>query len=74
MAKNSTIGDGPKAGVSCEKSQARAPVEKPSKNDVKPSRPGKKSNWDTSVLHAVVYHLNRHPENMEHNRILEPFT
>jgi hypothetical protein len=42
MAKKSTIDDSPKAGASCGKPQTKSPVDKLSKKDVKPSKPGKK--------------------------------
>lgn len=42
MAKKSTTGDSPKVGASGGKPQARAPADKPSKKDVKPSKLGKK--------------------------------
>lgn len=42
MAKNSTTSDSSKAGDACGKSHAKAPVDKPPKKDVKPSKAGKK--------------------------------
>jgi hypothetical protein len=42
MAKKSTMGDSPKACASGGKTQAKASADKPSKKDVKPSKPGKK--------------------------------
>jgi len=42
MAKNSTMSDSSKAGAACGKSQAKAPADKSSKKDVKPSKTGKK--------------------------------
>jgi hypothetical protein len=42
--------------------------------DKNPDQERKKNNGDKSVFQAVGYHFNQHPENIEHNRILEPFT
>ena len=42
MAKNSTIGNSEKAGSSCAKPQAKAPVDKHAKKDAKASKSGKK--------------------------------
>ncbi|WP_292389950.1 hypothetical protein [Methanosarcina sp. UBA5] len=42
MTKKPTMGDSSKASTSGGKPQAKASADKPSKKDVKPSKPGKK--------------------------------